>query len=468
MERRCQTLVVGGGISGLACAAHLHDADASDEGVIVLEADPRPGGKMQSTRRDGFLLERGPTTVLDNVPETHALVRLAGLENEWLAASAVNRHRYLWKQGARHRLPAPPHALWEALTTPVLSPRGKLRFAMEPFMPRRDNHGESLRAFARRRIGPEATTSLIEPFACGIHAGDPARLEVASAFPKLARAERDYGNLMPGMFRLARARRAGAPGRPTRMRSFAEGLGRLPEALAMRLGAAYVGACTVDRIVPAGTGYTAHARRGEQSFVVHAQRLVLAVPSHVAAALLRPCPDARELSDELGAIESNRIALVHVGVRARDVPATLDGFGHLVVRDHGVRTLGTIYASSLFEGRTPSDDEALLTCFTGGTLDEAVLDMTDAAIADFVLEDLHRTLGYAGTPRCVEVIRWPRAFPRYHLGHADRVARMRRALTRLPGLYLAGNYVQGLSVNDCIRCGTDVARMIVDEDRAAR
>jgi len=49
--------VVGGGISGLACAYVLQKAGVE---VLLVEASARPGGVISSVSRDGFLLELGP------------------------------------------------------------------------------------------------------------------------------------------------------------------------------------------------------------------------------------------------------------------------------------------------------------------------------------------------------------------------------------------------------------------------
>src|SRR5690606_30010536 len=106
------------------------------------------------------------------------------------------------------------------LTTPLLSLRAKLRLLREPFArpapgpaPGSD---ESLAAFVRRRLGPEPLARAVDPFVAGIFAGDPERLSVRHAFPRLHALEEAHGSILRGVIRQARAarregRRAGPP-----------------------------------------------------------------------------------------------------------------------------------------------------------------------------------------------------------------------------------------------------------------
>ncbi len=58
-------LIVGGGLSGLACAKTLHNAGRSFE---VFEGSNRWGGRVGSDRTDGFILDRGFQVFLDAYP----------------------------------------------------------------------------------------------------------------------------------------------------------------------------------------------------------------------------------------------------------------------------------------------------------------------------------------------------------------------------------------------------------------
>ena len=60
-------------------------------------------------------------------------------------------------------------------------------------------------------------------------------------------------------------------------------------------------------------------------------------------------------------------------------------------------------------------------------------------------------------PKVVSGFRWERAIPQYTLGHEERLAMIELAVSRIPGLRLAGNYLRGVSVPDCIRRANEIA-----------
>jgi oxygen-dependent protoporphyrinogen oxidase len=56
--------------------------------------------------------------------------------------------------------------------------------------------------------------------------------------------------------------------------------------------------------------------------------------------------------------------------------------------------------------------------------------------------------------------RWPRAIPQYELGHHRFVELAREIERDLPGVHVGGNVLAGVSVADCIRNATALARSI--------
>ena len=60
---KVNTVIIGGGISGLSTANFL-SKKTSD--FLILEASDKVGGTINSSKVDGYILENGPNTVLDN------------------------------------------------------------------------------------------------------------------------------------------------------------------------------------------------------------------------------------------------------------------------------------------------------------------------------------------------------------------------------------------------------------------
>ncbi|MXW13777.1 MAG: DUF3416 domain-containing protein [Rhodothermaceae bacterium] len=58
--------------------------------------------------------------------------------------------------------------------------------------------------------------------------------------------------------------------------------------------------------------------------------------------------------------------------------------------------------------------------------------------------------------------RFPAALPQYTLGHVGRIKKIREITSSHSGLYLAGNYLDGVGIPDCIRNGMRVATRVIN------
>ncbi|MDX1644952.1 MAG: protoporphyrinogen oxidase, partial [Thermoanaerobaculia bacterium] len=182
--------VGGGGIAGLATALELADRAAKASrrlDLTLLEAGPEPGGNIRTEQADGFTIEWGPNGFLDNVSAMLRLVGRLGLDAELQPAADAAADRFLYRRGRLEPLPTGPLAF---LTSPILSPKGRLRVLAEPFARARpEGVDETVHEFASRRIGAEAAEVLVDAMVSGVFAGDTRRLSLAAAFPKMARME---------------------------------------------------------------------------------------------------------------------------------------------------------------------------------------------------------------------------------------------------------------------------------------
>src|SRR5262245_22412387 len=286
--------VVGAGISGLTTAHRLLELDPGLR-LVVLEAANRAGGTLGTESMAGFAFERGPNGFLDNVPFTIDLARELGLGDRLLPCSDLAQHRFVLKGGRLLPVPMSPGSF---LRSPLLSIGGRLRVLLEPFQGRgRGDLDESVAAFGRRRLGAEATATLLDPFVTGIFAGDLERISLASAFPRLAALEREHGGLFRGMrARKREGKRAQAAGQPAaaaagpagpggRLCSFPGGLEELAAALATRLGPRLRLGAPVEAVrrLPKGDGYEVLLRDRSS---VRSQEAIVAVPAPRAAAIV--------------------------------------------------------------------------------------------------------------------------------------------------------------------------------------
>jgi len=443
-----QAVVVGAGISGLACAYHLRKLGLQ---VLVLEQSPRPGGLVRSVRRDGFLLEEGPQSFLLTAP-MFEMIRELGLESELLRADP-RAARYVLIEGKLTRVPlAPPQLLFGSL----LGARTKwslLRDALGRSIP--PDGDESISDFVRRKFTPELLDRLVGPFVSGIYAGDPARLGLRATFPVIYELESKYGSIIRGAMK-SRGERGG---QRLGSISFRGGNETLMTALGKSLGESLLLDATVEAIstepVAGKREFRFQVAHGGERVQFRSAAVVVTCPAATAANLLRPLSPG--MAAALSAIEYAPVAMLYAGFPRAQVGHPLSGFGFLVPRAAARQLLGTVWNSSLFAGRSP-EGSALFTSFAGGTTNPGFASADPEAIRDALLQELRPILDLRGAPAFWAVKTYPRAIPQYPPGHALEVAGLVETAARtLPGLLLAGNYLQGPSVGDCIASGQRAA-----------
>jgi phytoene dehydrogenase-like protein len=105
MTSSAPVAIVGAGVSGLACAIHLHEAGVP---VRVLEAAPEVGGRVHSERVDGFTIDRGFQVLPTAYREVQAMLDLAALHLGRFKPGALVRHA-----GRFARLVDPTRSPWE-------------------------------------------------------------------------------------------------------------------------------------------------------------------------------------------------------------------------------------------------------------------------------------------------------------------------------------------------------------------
>lgn len=429
---------MGAGPGGLAAALVLKRAGLE---IAVLEAGDEPGGRARTLKEGEWRAEWGPHTFDANGPGLARLVDLLGLGQELVAPRTAAR-RYIWRGGRLHPLPSSPLSF---LFSPLLTLAGRLRLLAEPFRFRGGYEGESVADFFARRLGPEAARVLAGSFVSGVWAGDPASLEMSTSFPRLAGWEHSHGSILRGAI--------GTRGGMKRSwRSLRGGLGSLADAAARDLGGCLHCATPADTI-----------RRQADTFVVasgdrswETRSLVLAVPPPVASALLRTVdPD---ISRSLSSIPMAPLSLVHLG-GIGPAPAP-EGFGALVPRGEGVRTLGLLFPGQLFDDRTPTGGW-LLSAFVGGCLDPDAVNLSDAQLSALAQADAERMLRCRLNPAFLSVMRHPSGIPQFTEGHGGRINDIRETLKHCKGLHLVGNYLDGVSLDAAVQSGLDAAEVVV-------
>lgn len=471
--------VIGGGISGLAAAHRLVELDPNCRPTL-LEAGSRLGGVISTLHRDGFQVERSADNFITTVPYGLDLCGRLGLTDRLTPTNPKNRRTYVVRRGRLHQLPdgfmmMAPTRLWPLAVTPILSPWGKFRSALEYLIPpRTSDDDESMAAFVRRRLGREAFDRLVEPLVSAVYAADLEKLSLMATLSRFRDMEREHGSLIRAMRRQIKARKKAARGasqaateesgpRYSMFVTLREGLCTLVDAIAARLpeGAVRLGA-KVERVERDGDGWRVKVAsfsprpQGEEESRFDA--VILATPSHVAARLIEGV-DA-ELAGQVGSVAHSGTAIVSLGYRREQIGHPLAGMGAVVPAVENSPILAASFSSQKYPHRAPEGKE-LIRVFLGGARHEELAEMPGEELVPLVEKHLGPLLDIRGEPCFLDVAHWPRTMPQYHVGHLELVADIEARVAEIPGLDLAGNAFHGVGIPDCIHGGEQAAQRVL-------
>ena len=261
---RCDVVVIGAGLAGLAAAIHLQQAGAE---VVLLESEAEPGGRIRTDVVDGFRLDRGFQLYNPAYPEgrrmfDHAALDLKGFERGAVVAI-----------GASHRRIGDPrsHPTWipDALRAGVGGPIGIAAFgvyaarcAAETPQRLAARPDESLiTALTEAHVSPQLIERVLRPFLAGVF------LE-----PDLATSRRFADFILRSFLR-------GTPAIP------ATGMAALPRQLAGKVDSLHCGV----RVTDAASGNRVVTDHGE----IATRAVVVAVGPGQVSSLLPGFPAPR-------------------------------------------------------------------------------------------------------------------------------------------------------------------------------
>ncbi|HEX7551907.1 MAG TPA: FAD-dependent oxidoreductase [Geothrix sp.] len=409
------TLILGGGVTGLAAAWHLQQRG---EAVEVWEAGPSVGGWMKTLPWEGGHYETGPQGVLwQQGTAVDRLFTAIGLPFKSPGTGA----RWVGKGGRLIPVPASPPALMFSALMPL---GAKLRMMLEPFIPvRAAEPEEGLSAFIARRLGQGVATELLPSMVAGVLAA-PADILSVDAIPKLRQWEAT-GSLVNGV------RKSGV----SHMVVPEGGMGQLPIQIAAKLSQVRTG-LRAERLEALPDGRWRASGGGE---VREAERVVLALPAYEAALLLGAV--APQSAAALAAIPYTSVDLWHS--RHTPLPALKDSFGFLIHPPEGRGYLGSLVPSWMDPQSAP-EGQMQLRSFIGGAFGKPA----DLEAWEGIFARLRHWVPSLGEAAAVRHERADRAIPRPELGHR---ARVQAAVAGLPtGVDWLSNARFGPGVRDIL------------------
>ncbi len=463
-----RVVIIGAGVSGLASALRLEEL-AKENGIsldlTILEGGSKPGGVTSTIEQNGFLIEEGPDCFLTEKPAGVALVKRLGLEDQLIGTNPNIHQSFILKHNRLYPIPEgfymmAPSRIMPLLTTPLLSPLGKLRAALEPFIPaRKDVQDESIGHFVTRRLGKEAFQYLAQPLVGGVYNADPFELSLSACTPQFKEMEQKYGSLLKAMAaRKLNSQKRVSGARYSLFATFPKGMQTLIDAMASKLPSeAFWMNHSVESLKPKDGGGWEVVNR-DRSF--EADAVVLAIQPNKMSALLGPLD--KEWEKLLAGVPAHDSATLNLGFRREDVGHPLNGYGFVVPSVENKLCVGVSFVSQKFAGRAP-EGNVLIRVFLGK---EAVA-LYQSQGSDKLLEalpaELTPILQLKSHPLFHHLAVYQKSQSYYRPGHLSLAARLLEKAGETKGLYLGGNGLVGSGIPDCVASGETAADKIITD-----
>ena len=481
-------VIVGGGISGLAAAFFLRDEAVR---VTVLEGSPRLGGKLSVSEIGGVAVDEGAEALLVTRPEGIALIAEAGLGDQRTVPGPTSSA--LWTLGALRPLPrrqfmGVPSDMAELAKSGVLSAEGLARASQDlELLPTARDGDVPVAEYVGARLGAEVVDRLVDPLLGGVYAGRSAELSFDATLPALAAASRKHRSLAEAARSLlpapapatasVSATAAAGPAQATGTRAggsvfttLAGGLGMLPAYLAKASGAEVRTAAMVRELAPARSGWRLTVGSAAAPEQFDADAVIIAIPARPAGRLLADVPHVSAAVTASGEISYASMAIVTLAYPQSAFPgsglAALGWSGYLVPAVDGrvvkAVTFSTVKWPHLADAAAPgSQPLEIVRCSVGRIGEEALLQRADDDLAALAAAELAEATGVRGVPAATRVTRWGGALPQYTVGHLDRVATIRAAVTAQPGLAVCGAAYDGVGIPACVATARGAASQVM-------
>jgi oxygen-dependent protoporphyrinogen oxidase len=428
--------IIGAGISGLTTAWYLQKNNIK---YRIFEASERAGGYIQSKKEGNFLLELGPNSILCD-KEIIDMMTEMGLKRDFLFANPSSKSRFIFKNGAYRKLPSSPPSL---IFNTFFSWKTKLAIWKERNNKTKGTTEETLSQFFERRFSKEIVEYALNPFVAGIFAGDPKKLILEKTFPVLREHEQKHGSVIKGFIANKGAERKESI-------SFKEGLERLPAQIAQQLRHISYQSPILD------------LKKEEKGFIlttpsetVHAEQVILTTSAFTSADLLGA--DYADFSLALHALNYPSMCVIHSVFNKEDVGFDMEGFGGLNPACENTFSAGSIWSSSLFEGRCRSK-QILITSFVGGVQFQQQALLPEKEILEKLTQELQTVYQIKGKPIYQHFKRWKDSIPQYDKqilsldGHAQKAEKDK--------LWICANWKDGVSIGDCMKKAKKLAESL--------
>lgn len=435
--------VLGAGISGLCVAYYLKRKGFT---VTVYEKSGRAGGLIDTEKKNDYLLDKGIISGIETTSLIPELVDELGLRDSFLYAGEKANLKQAYIGGRIYDLSMNPNNL---LKFPLFTYKTKLRFFFEPFLPRTSKGEEvSVADFIKKRLGKEFLDYVIEPFSAEVYAGDPKKLNIKAAYPKLFKLEQDYGSIIKGFKKapFEQKKRDELEG-SGRLFSFKQGMSQLTESLASNLNLRINYLHDILKISHKGDQFELQVNKKGDTRVELFDFVISTLPAGVLSDALGDID--KSLAETLDKVEYAPLTQVYVSYLKQDLEISTKGYTVLIPAIENREVLNITHVSGLFEGRCPGDRH-LFSVIMGGNRNGDLTAIDQKEVNKKAIATLSEIFKAKDKPVFVTAKSWKKGVPQYGGEYFHLKEKIEKFEEENRGIFISGNFSGGVSIGDSI------------------
>ena len=433
------TIILGAGISGLTLGYYLNNRDKD---FLIFESSKYVGGNISTRNKKGFICENGPNTVLINNESVRDLISDLKIKNDVLYPNKNNNKRFLIKKGKLIKI---PQSFGQFIKSNILSLSAKIRIFFEIFVKKSDN-SLSVYDFFKKRFGKEFHDVLIEPFLTGVYAGNTRKMSIKHVLKKIWEVEQNYGSVILGFIK--KKSRNITP----KSFNFKNGLSDLTNKIHQKIKDKIRFNSKITSISKIENLYEITVNN---DIKYRCNKLICTIPAYALSEIIFD----EKLSQTLKKISYCPIYVLHLGLEKQKIKNDISGFGVLTKPSDNKSFLGIIFNSRIFPHVAPSEKD-LMTVMVGGTRQEELLKTDKDLLFNKIISDIRKLISYDGQIIMKHDFLWEKGIPQYGLEHDFITNEIKNFENKNKDLHILGNYVNGISVSDCIEKASKLSKIL--------
>lgn len=450
--------IIGSGITGLTIAYRLQkeiDKKKLPIEIVVLESSIRSGGKIYTMKFGEGFIDLGAESIDTRLPEAMELIEELNLmdkveysQNGKQDVYAFNK-LYNFNCPTYKGIPVKRTDIWRY---DLLSFQGKLAFLKNTYFSGTESKKElTTKEYMSQRIGEEMAEYGAEPYFSKIYTSDIDEIGIYGFNEPLVNLESVHGTWSKvlenhpeiwdgdGMYA-----------------TFKEGLEVLTNELAKRIEPSIRFAKQVTEIKQSiNNTYLLDVNKKEQ---LRVDSVVVVTDTDVYKDLFKGI----EINKYFNDIKMGSVGFLLFSFPKGSIKNPPKGNGVLSVRRNNSYIQSVVWLNKKWNHFKDKDEE-LLGIYFGRSGDGVMMSLSNKQIEKEILNDISDMLGVNASPSYKIIKRWPNAIPQFSLMHEENRKDLFEFLDeKYPGLYLAGNGINGFGINNCIAQANKVSSQAIE------